>query len=274
MNYVSDENGEARVDLPDGIYIFRLWARAKGHVPLFAHWEEEEKPGGIVTRRSSPSGSSRGPSSAASCATTDGQPIKGVSVDVMLQSGGQVEGRTSPDMWLSEDETPITDAEGRWTLDNVPPSLNLDLRLKFSHPDYISDPEWGTSQDQQGLDLKALRSRKATIIMRGGLVATGTVTDPQGKPVAGAVVVRGDNPYHEVGSQEVRTDEHGRYQFPPLPAGPLNITVIAQGWMPCAAESRDRPWDEAVRLPPRARQGAAHPLRRQRRQADPGRLLS
>ena len=150
----------------------------------------------------------------------------------MLQSGGQVEGRTSPDMWLSEHETPITDAEGRWTLGNVPPSLNLDLRLKFSHPDYISDREWGTSQDQQGLDLKALRSRKATIIMRGGLVATGTVTDPQGKPIAGAVVVRGDNPYHEVGSQEVRTDEHGRYQFPPLPAGPLNITVMAQGWMP------------------------------------------
>ena len=56
------------------------------------------------------------------------------------------------------------------------------------------------------MDLKALRSRKATIIMRGGLVATGTVTDPQGKPVAGAVVVRGDDPYFEVGSQEVRTD--------------------------------------------------------------------
>src|SRR5271166_1842106 len=44
MNYVSDENGEARVDLPDGIYIFRLWARVKGHVPLFAHWEEEDVP--------------------------------------------------------------------------------------------------------------------------------------------------------------------------------------------------------------------------------------
>ncbi len=68
--------------------------------------------------------------------------------------------------------------------------------------------------------------------MRGGIVATGTVTDPQGKPVAGAVVVRGESPYWEWGSQEVRTDEHGRYRFPPLPAGNLTVTVMAQGWMP------------------------------------------
>jgi hypothetical protein len=30
---VSDERGEARVDVPDGIYIFRLWAHLKGHYP-------------------------------------------------------------------------------------------------------------------------------------------------------------------------------------------------------------------------------------------------
>jgi len=231
MKYVSDENGEARVDLPDGIYIFRLWARAKGHVPLFAHWEEEDVP-----ERSLPAEFTfrlqKGTTIGGFVRNSEGQPIKGVSVDVLLNRGGQVEGRTGPDMWLSEGEDPITDAEGRWTLNNIPPSLNLDLRLKLNHPDYISDREWGASQDQQGVDLKALRSRNATITMRGGLLATGTVTDPQGKPVAGAVVVRGDNPYSEVGSQEVLTDEHGRYQFPPLPSGPLTVTVMAQGWMP------------------------------------------
>ena len=58
--------------------------------------------------------------------------------------------------------------------------------------------------------------------MRGGLVATGTVTDAGGKPIAGAVVVRGDHPYWEVGSQEVRTDEHGRYRLPPLPSGKVD----------------------------------------------------
>ena len=41
---MSDDRGEVRVEIPDGIYIVRLWARVKGHVPLFAHWEEEDKP--------------------------------------------------------------------------------------------------------------------------------------------------------------------------------------------------------------------------------------
>ena len=124
---------------------------------------------------------------------------------------------------------PITDEQGRWTLDNVPPDDDLELRLKLSHPDYISDPNWGTMQEQQGVDLKALRARTATIMMQGGIVATGTVTDPQGKPIAGAVVVRGDHPYWEVGSQEVRTDEQGRYHLPPLAAGKLTITVDCPG---------------------------------------------
>jgi thiol-disulfide isomerase/thioredoxin len=68
--------------------------------------------------------------------------------------------------------------------------------------------------------------------MRGGLSATGTVIDPDGKPVVGAVVVRGERPYWDVGSQEVLTDDHGVYRLPPLPRGPLTITVVAQGWMP------------------------------------------
>ena len=71
--------------------------------------------------------------------------------------------------------------------------------LKLGHPDYISDPYWGTMQKEQGIDMAALRARTATIKMRGGLAATGTVTDPEGKPIAGAVVVRGDDPYLDPG---------------------------------------------------------------------------
>ena len=70
------------------------------------------------------------------------------------------------------------------------------------------------------------------IVMQGGIVATGTVTDSQGKPIAGAIVVRGDHPYLATGNQEVRTDEMGRYRLPPLPSGQVTVTVIAPGWMP------------------------------------------
>jgi beta-lactamase regulating signal transducer with metallopeptidase domain/protocatechuate 3,4-dioxygenase beta subunit/thiol-disulfide isomerase/thioredoxin len=237
----SDASGEVRFDIPEGTYIYRIWARTKGHVPLYASWEEEDNPETSMpaefTFRLSP-----GTIIGGVVRNTDGQPIKGVTVEVKLERGGRGTGRTRPDGWLAEQgpttsktytgSAPITDDQGRWTLDNVPPGGDLELKLKLTHPDYISDANWGEMQEKQGVDLKALRVRKATITMRGGIVATGTITDPQGKPVAGAVVVRGDRPYWEEGSQEVRTDEQGRYRLPPLSSGKQTLTVVAQDWMP------------------------------------------
>jgi len=238
---VSDANGQVELDLPEGTYIYRLWARAKGYVPLFAGWEEQDNPetslpaeytfrlkpgtviGGIIQDES-------------------GKPIKGATLEVQLKSGGEKDGHTGPDMWLAEgDNLPTTDAEGRWTLDNIPAGDNVAVLLKLAHPDYISDPFWGTMQQEQGVDMKALRAGTATIKMRGGLVATGTVTDPGGKPIVGAVVVRGDDPYFDPGSQEVRTDDHGVYRLPPLPRGPVTVTVIARGWMPALTKLEIKP---------------------------------
>ena len=68
--------------------------------------------------------------------------------------------------------------------------------------------------------------------MHHGDTVHGTVTAPDGKPVAGAIVIWGDRPYWQAGSQEVRTDEHGAFRFPPLPPGSMALTVVAQGWMP------------------------------------------
>ena len=135
------------------IYIFRLWARAKGYVPLFAHWEEEDNPeetlpaeftfrlqrgtviGGIVRDQA-------------------GQPIQGATVEVSLDTRGQVANLVSdPTYWLAEaTAAPTTDAQGRWTLDNVPAGDDVEVILKVGHPDYISDPEWGTLQKEQGVD--------------------------------------------------------------------------------------------------------------------------
>ncbi len=50
MKYLSDEKGEASVDVPDGVYIFRIWARAKGHVPLFAPLGRGGCAGAIIAR--------------------------------------------------------------------------------------------------------------------------------------------------------------------------------------------------------------------------------
>jgi beta-lactamase regulating signal transducer with metallopeptidase domain/thiol-disulfide isomerase/thioredoxin/protocatechuate 3,4-dioxygenase beta subunit len=235
---VSDDHGQVRFELPEEIYIYRLWARAKGHVPLFAGWEEQDDP-----EKSLPAEFTfrlkRGTVIGGLVRNEDGSPIEGVTLEVRLEHGGQRDGRAGPDTWLAElDPTthrgtaPITDKQGRWRLDNVPAGDDVKVLLNLSHPDYISDSQWGALQEEQGVSMAALRAQTAAITMRGGLSATGTVTDPQGKPVAGAVVVRGERPYWEWGSQEVRTDDKGLYRLPPLPRGPLTITVVAPGWMP------------------------------------------
>ena len=144
-----------------------------------------------------------------------------------------VSSRAVFDAWLSEGESAVsTDSLGRWKLDNVPPGDDVDVRIKLSHRDYINDHDWGQLQKDQHVTTKVLRAQTAVIAMHRGTGVTGTVTDPGGKPVKDAVVIRGDRPYWEEGSQEVRTNEQGVYRFPPLPPGPTHLTVVAQGWMP------------------------------------------
>ena len=192
-----------------------------------------------------------------------GQPIKGVKVRSRSSAGASRTVAPAPTCgWPRERDAPTTDAEGRWTLDNVPAGDDVKVQLKLSHPDYISDPNWGTLQEEQGVAMQALRARTATITMQGGLSATGTVTDPEGKPVAGAVVVRGEHPYWEWGSQEVRTDARRRLPIAAAPARAADDHRRRPGLDAGAEEGRPPARSEAGRFPPRAGQGAANPLRR------------
>ena len=75
--------------------------------------------------------------------------------------------------------------------------------------------------------MKAFLDKSASIKMHRGAVVTGTITDPMGQPVSDAVVVWGDNPYDQEGSQEVRINAEGVYQLQPLNSGRMNVTVVA-----------------------------------------------
>jgi hypothetical protein len=233
-DYVCDAQGQAVVDLPETIDIFRLWARAEGCVPLFAHWESGELQGDVrripeeftFTLR-------KGTVIGGLVKNEDGQPVAGVKVEVMLAQRQDQRQRVLDTTWLaSEDDARVTDAQGRWTLNNVPEGDNVELLVRLNHPDYISDYPWGVMQKAAGVTTALLRQQTGTIQMVRGIRVTGAVTDPKGKPVAGAVVVWGDDPYGMPGSQEVRTDQRGVYRFPPLPPMPMTVTVIAEGWAP------------------------------------------
>ncbi len=155
-------------------------------------------------------------------------------VEVMVPVGiEEQKKRPCVSTWLAEGETArITDAQGQWVLDNIPEGNDIKLQVRVGHPDYVSDYYWGVMQKFAQVTTATLRQQTGTIAMARGIRVSGTLTDPRGKPVAGAVVVWGDNPYWTPGSQEVRTDSRGVYRFPPLPPMPTTVTVMAEGWSP------------------------------------------
>jgi thiol-disulfide isomerase/thioredoxin len=96
----------------------------------------------------------------------------------------------------------------------------------------MSDQRSGELQKKHGITTAALRAESATVIMQRGIKVTGRVTDPEGEPVEGAVVIWGDRPYLTPGSQETRSNRDGVFRFSSLPPGNTRLTVVAEGWMP------------------------------------------
>ena len=234
-DFVCDADGKTMFDLPNEIQILRLWARKEGHVALFAQWwpEHERAPRPIpeqFTFRLE-----RGTRIGGLVKTEDGKPISGAKVEVRLMDrrAELVSIEPIPNIWLSEgDEAVKTDRDGRWSLKNVPAG-DVEVSLLFSHPEYVSDVQWGGLQNEQDVRSQSLRAGDAAIVMYRGIAVSGTVTNAQGEPVRDAIVVWGDDPYLQWGSQEVRTDEMGKYRLPPRHAGEgLTVTAIAAGFAP------------------------------------------
>ncbi len=237
-NYTTDDEGQVTVLVPNPSRLFRMWTQKEGYVPLFAQWWPEHQPDGHLIPKefifTLPSGTEVG----GVIEDDAGNPIEGTIVEVAL--GNQIDERSRrpiPSMWLAEVPGPgnnpcITDVDGRWTLNNVPAGDEIFIRVKLTHPKYISDTRWGGLQEEQSVPMKAFRDKSATIAMQQGTVVTGVITDPTGKPVFDAVVIWGDNPYEQDGSQEVRTNAEGVYQLQPLSSGRMNITVVSPGWSP------------------------------------------
>lgn len=235
-DYVSGPEGSVEITLPKVVADLRLWASKEGYVPMFVIWCPEDEPELAAIPEVFTYHLRQGTILGGIVMNDDREPIEGVKVEARYHAKGEQASEGSHPVvspWLAEGESTLhTDSEGRWKLDNVPPGDDVDVRVKLSHPDYIDDRDWGELQKEQHITTTALRAQTAVIVMHRGTVVTGTITDPDGKPVKDAVVIWGDRPYWEQGSQEVRTDEQGVYRFPPLRPGPMHVTVVAAGWMP------------------------------------------
>ena len=65
-----------------------------------------------------------------------------------------------------------------------------------------------------------------------GIAITGSITDPDGKPVTKGLVVWSDRPYWAEGVNETQIGADGKYETLRLEPGEYPITVLAPGYAP------------------------------------------
>lgn len=221
-DYKSDAHGRIDIVLPQTLYILRLWADGPSCVSQFIDWEQSQPiaekhiPEQLTIRMQ------RGIVIGGTVLDERNNPIAGAAMLIESKLSG-----------LLSDGDVKTDAHGRWKLDTYPPDDNSEVRVVAKHPDYVNMRSYFNLSDEKPVPIKDLREQTVVTVLKHGVRVTGKITSPDGKPVFGALAIWGDDPYFEAfPKQEVRTDKQGVYRLPPLPLGPMRLTIVAKGWMP------------------------------------------
>lgn len=235
-DYTTDADGAARVELPKSFYILRLWASKKPFVAMFANWEQAELAGGKgvpneYTFRLEPAVTAGG-----RIVDEQGKPIGGAKVEVSLSNNPKPthsdgRARYSGSFAYGADAA-VTDAEGRWRVDNVPSHPQVEMSLSVFHTDYLSVEYWRSSAKTDGLTTAMFRDETATLTLKRGVIVSGRVTEPEGKPIKDAIVIHGDDPYSGRWTSKFPTDADGRFRLPALPPQQTTLTVMAAGFAP------------------------------------------
>lgn len=146
-----------------------------------------------------------------------GQPIEGVEVDPSIE----YKKRPGDGRQFGVGTTIKTDAQGTWRYDSVPSSLS-DVHIAFNHPDY---QPLRRSLPRNGFELAAGAAPTSNVVLKPGLIVTGTVTDEAGEPIADALVRT--KFLNEL--REARTDENGVYRLRNCEPRMTRIVVSAEG---------------------------------------------
>lgn len=151
-----------------------------------------------------------------------GKPIPGVKVSLSISSEKYEQANLCLALW---DEVFVTDSEGRWHLAHVPGKVER-VSVGLEHPDYITDLGQMLSDAQK----RRTEDRTAVMVMKKGIPVSGTVTDPEGKPLANATVILGE--WYSPKRPSVSTDQTGHYRFASLAPGGTVLTVTCPGMAP------------------------------------------
>jgi RNA polymerase sigma factor (sigma-70 family) len=230
----TDAAGVARFELPKSFTIVRLWASKKPFVTMFASWERAELSSGKGLPAEYTFRLESAVTAGGRVLDEKGKPVAGAKIRVSLANEpipAKGDGRVRYNSWLAErSDLATTDAEGRWTIANVPDHPDVMLSLLVTHPNFVTNDQWNPKA--AGVTTKMFRDGTATLTLKSGAIVRGRVTDPDGKPIKDAVVIYGDNPYDSQTPCKFATDAEGRYRLPALPAGKTSLTVLVPGWAP------------------------------------------
>ena len=233
---VTNHEGQVDIVTPVATSILRLWATKKSYVPLFVNFEKRQMSGKPLPADFTFQ-LARGTTIGGFIEDELGRPIAHANVEVRVDEADMHvnagSGMITTNEWLAEGkEACRTDERGFWSLDNAPPGGDLGFSLWLSHPDFVSDLNWRGPGGKPGFTTEELRTQNARVSMVKGVKISGAVKDPDGKPVAQAMVIWGHDPYQNPRGQETFTDQSGVYHLPPLAAEPTPITLVAEGYAP------------------------------------------
>ncbi len=232
-DYATDTNGIAVINFPERLSLLRVWVRKQGYVPLFVQWWPKEQADGHIIPEEYTVRLQKGTVVGGVVQDEQGKPVQGVSVEVK-RNPSDVDGRNvRPQFgtWLAYGGAAVkTDAQGRWSLDNVPAGDDIDISVRLSHPDFSDDSGWGGLQRKHGITTQKLRGGDARIVMSRGVNLKGEVVDLDGKPVTRGWVVWSDTPYFGQGVWEKEIGDQGLFETPQLKPGEYPISIIAPGF--------------------------------------------
>ncbi|WP_417392112.1 carboxypeptidase regulatory-like domain-containing protein [Gimesia sp.] len=223
----TNDKGELVFRIPHQMKRFNLSIKKPGYAPYWAGWSSYEHPESIPNEFTA--------------ILDKGWRVGGIIVD---EAGKPVEGaKVSPSVNFKKrpgDTSQLgvgtkikTDANGRWHFDYVPAS-KAEVHIDVNHPDYRP---WRKRVARSEFEVKVNASPSARITLEEGLNITGSVTDENGKPVAGALVrTKFGNDV-----RKATTDEFGVYLITGCEPRVTRVVVSAKGRAPDVQEVRVEP---------------------------------
>lgn len=159
-----------------------------------------------------------------------GKPIAGATVRLScVVWGGR--GKTYP-------PAVKTDGEGVATIELPQQKINLVHAYASADKHASAGADWANNDEDRvrvpaefTFKLGQLRAGATVTVMHKRSVVDGIVTDPQGKPVAGAAVGQFDG-LSGSAFPRTKTDQNGHYRLPPCEAGGYCIAAAAEGYAP------------------------------------------